>query len=168
MELTPKSLPALLASGAGLDSTLVLWCDRDASSDMAETFRQQVSNNPHADLAFAWINRFIRSTTFRFFPTSQSLITLGMKYCWWVLNFGNFLQNRHFAKLKTSPKFPTIPSGHLYRHLPNLINCVTSLLFSHYISTVLIIHICCLTLFRVLLPSLSLLPSASKRYCIKN
>ena len=60
MELTPKSLPTLLASGAGLDSTLVLWCDRDASSNMAETFKQQASNNPHTDLVFAWINRYIQ------------------------------------------------------------------------------------------------------------
>ena len=57
MEVAPKSLPILLSSGAGLDSTLVLWCDKDVSTDMAKTFVQQASNNPHANLVFAWMNR---------------------------------------------------------------------------------------------------------------
>ena len=57
MEVTPKSLPTLLSRGAGLDTTLVLWCDEDVSTDMAETFVQQASNNPHANFAFAWMNR---------------------------------------------------------------------------------------------------------------
>ena len=57
-ELTPKSLPTLLAGGAGIDSTLVLWCNEDVSSDMAATFKQQAFHNPYADFIFAWINRY--------------------------------------------------------------------------------------------------------------
>lgn len=57
-ELTPRSLPALLAGGVGLDSTIVLWCDVDTSSDMATAFKEQVSSDPHPNLVFAWVNRY--------------------------------------------------------------------------------------------------------------
>lgn len=55
-ELTPRSLPDLLASSAGISSTLVLWCNGDASSDMAMAFKDQADHTPN--LVFAWINRF--------------------------------------------------------------------------------------------------------------
>ena len=61
MKFTPKSLPALLASG--LDWT-VHSCsgaiEMRPLKCLAKHCKQEASNNPHTEFVFAWINRYIQ------------------------------------------------------------------------------------------------------------